>query len=859
MKNELQTFSFPLKALFNAFKSCSNWICSAYLAILLLIPGSLMASHDPAPVSDFDHLGMGTFSGSYSHSSTDHVWFVFNANAGDVINFSVTTTGWTSYCWLYSAPDNCVEIGESSDNGCLSLFQQNGPGSSTYTFSFTASTGQYAMQLDSYVGGSGSYTVIISGSTATTALCNSCAPSIAVKPPRPITHDQLGRATTYQNTNINGKGRTWDVVTPGSSVTLYSNWNSFYTGGAGCPGCITQHYIGIGGTNIELHCHGAGGGSGTINLTFTAPATPGIYYLTQTATWWYYCDQFGQPGFSNNYKDAIALIVVGCGQTDCPADITVNASTNACGAIVNYAPLASIDANDVSVLQQTSGYASGSLFPIGTTTNTFEANYNPACGSPTTCSFNVTVIDNVAPVISTCAVTRNVAGCNTGAISTPSYNESETGSSYSVFSSSPNNGVGSDNCAVTSVTYKDTKSGTCPTVVTRTWKLTDAAGNSKTCTQQININEPTVNFSCGTSVTMSSCSSSAIGSAYTTFLTSTTGSGGCNGSFTTTAPNNPPGICGGTVTATWTYVTDCSMNSCSRTFTVNAPATVTVTCPQNKNEDLCHTQSEINTSYSNWLNSLMFSGGCNASASNNGGAAPSRFGGSKTVTWTVTSSCQGPVTCSAVFSVSGADDDCDGLGNGCDQCPGGDDKIDNNNDGKPDCKYPPSNISQVINAWKCSSNTKVQVCSKSPGGYKTVCTYLSAVQNHINAGGYLGPCGNSGCGGGNLKQIEKNEFMTGEEVLYQYDLTASDYQGIEVYPNPAQNILYVKVQSNTGNPVELVLYNSFGQKLLVEKHVMNNQLELVIPIGITDYSNGLYFVKVMNGLEQNVKSFTIQK
>lgn len=215
--------------------------------------------------------------------------------------------------------------------------------------------------------------------------------------------------------------------------------------------------------------------------------------------------------------------------------------------------------------------------------------------------------------------------------------------------------------------------------------------------------------------------------------------------------------------------------------------------------------------------------------------------------------------CPNNYNPSQSDSDCDGVGDACDVCPGGNDQIDNNNDGRPDCKYPPSNINQVINAWKCSANTKVQVCSKSPGGYKTVCTYLSAVQNHINAGGYLGPCGNSGCGGGNLKRIEKNEFMSGEEVIYQYDLTASDYQGIEVYPNPAQNVLYVKVQSNTGNPVELVLYNSFGQKLHAENHSMNHQLELVIPVEISNFSNGLYFVKVMNGLEQNVKSFTIQK
>ena len=44
-----------------------------------------------------------------------------------------------------------------------------------------------------------------------------------------------------------------------------------------------------------------------------------------------------------------------------------------------------------------------------------------------------------------------------------------------------------------------------------------------------------------------------------------------------------------------------------------------------------------------------------------------------------------------------------------------------------------------------------------------------------------------------------------------------------------------------------------------KNHSMNHQLELVIPVEISNFSNGLYFVKVMNGLEQNVKSFTIQK
>ena len=785
---------------------CAKSIYLICFMFILCLPGSAFATHDPAPVSDVDYQGMGTFTGSYSHSSTDHVWFVFNAKVGDVINFSVTTPGWQSFCWLYSAPDNCVEIGDFSDDGTLNNFQAAGPGTSTYTFSFTASTAQYAMQLDSYLGGSGNYTVIISGSTVSTTLC--CHPTI----------------TCPANISLNSDPDLCSAIYnfPDDLVLQYNPTGSLC---GNTP--IAPSNQGLGFTAGNLTTVGlldwCNTGTLPIGKITASPTVPAGEYLTFTVSV-PGGTRFAKLNYDKTsylgtgptkasirssldaYSSDISMISVNPGGSQSlefnlsgmgPVSGSITFRIYFYGATVDYTDWADLDGTDrgkkgirlfaFSIASAVDCYGNvpdiqytnispSSTYPVGTTTITALATEQN--GGIASCKFKIIVTDAQAPNITKCPDNRTFSGCNTGVINSPAYNENETNSSFAAYSSSPNNGTAYDNCGITGVTYKDSKSGTCPIVVTRSWKVKDNAGNNKTCNQQISI---------------------------------------------------------------------------------NAPLVVITECPQNKNEGLCQTQEAINNSYSNWLNSIIFSGGCNAVASNNGGAAPSRYGGSKTVTFTVTSSCEGPVTCSAVFTVSGPDDDCDGVGNACDQCPGGDDKIDNNNDGKPDCKYPPSNINQIINAWKCSANTKVQVCSKSPGGYKTVCTYLSAVQNHIIAGGYLGPCGNSGCGGGNLKRIEKNEFMTGEEVLYQYDLTASDYQGIEVYPNPAQNILYVKVQSNTGNPVDLVLYNSFGQKLLVEKHVMNNQLELVIPIGITDYSNGLYFVKVMNGLEQNVKSFTIQK
>jgi hypothetical protein len=81
----------------------------------------------------------------------------------------------------------------------------------------------------------------------------------------------------------------------------------------------------------------------------------------------------------------------------CTANIIVNNDLGTCEAVVSYAaPAASDGCGGVSVTQ-TGGLASGSAFPIGTTTNTFEVTDD--CGNTSNCSFEVTVSDNEDPVV----------------------------------------------------------------------------------------------------------------------------------------------------------------------------------------------------------------------------------------------------------------------------------------------------------------------------------------------------------------------------------------------------------------------------------------------------------------------------
>ncbi|MEM7163005.1 MAG: HYR domain-containing protein [Bacteroidota bacterium] len=83
---------------------------------------------------------------------------------------------------------------------------------------------------------------------------------------------------------------------------------------------------------------------------------------------------------------------------ECSPNILVNTDPAICGAIVTYTfPTVSDNCpNEILVQTDNSGLASGSLFPVGTTS--IEYTVTDASGNSSTCSFDVTVEDNEAPV-----------------------------------------------------------------------------------------------------------------------------------------------------------------------------------------------------------------------------------------------------------------------------------------------------------------------------------------------------------------------------------------------------------------------------------------------------------------------------
>ncbi|HNB33923.1 MAG TPA: HYR domain-containing protein, partial [Bacteroidia bacterium] len=121
---------------------------------------------------------------------------------------------------------------------------------------------------------------------------------------------------------------------------------------------------------------------------------------------------------------------------------------------------------------QTAGLPSGSVFPVGTTTNTFQT--TDGVGLTSTCSFTVTVVDNQNPVI-TCPANITVNTPPGSCTAVVSYVVTAT-----------------DNCpGVTTALTGGLASGASFPIglTTVSWRATDAAGNISNCSFTVRVND----------------------------------------------------------------------------------------------------------------------------------------------------------------------------------------------------------------------------------------------------------------------------------------------------------------------------------------------------------------------------------
>jgi gliding motility-associated-like protein len=249
----------------------------------------------------------------------------------------------------------------------------------------------------------------------------------------------------------------------------------------------------------------------------------------------------------------------------CPGNITLNNDAGICGGTVSFAAPLTADNCPGSSATLISGFNSGSLFPIGTTTNTFEV--IDAASNTAQCSFDVTIIDTELPTI-ICPTNISV--------------NNDIGSCDAVVSfTAP---VGIDNCPGPSTTLFAgmTSGSTFPIgVSTVSYEVMDAAGNSAQCSFDIEVIDAELpSITCPTNLTLNS----GAGCGTTVFYTAPVGTDNCVGSTTSLITGLSSGsfFTGGLTTVTYEVV-DLAGNSsqCSFDITVVDQDPPTITCPAN--------------------------------------------------------------------------------------------------------------------------------------------------------------------------------------------------------------------------------------------------------------------------------------
>ncbi|MEB2777926.1 HYR domain-containing protein [Algoriphagus sp. D3-2-R+10] len=213
--------------------------------------------------------------------------------------------------------------------------------------------------------------------------------------------------------------------------------------------------------------------SGSVNfISNIAPGTVfevGTTMVTYTAT-----DGAGNQAtcsFTVTVNDTEAPIIT------CPASVSETVAFGETGKVINYATPTFSDNCTGAIIERTAGLASGSTFPVGPTTVTY--NVKDASGNVVECSFTVTITENadlINPVISNCPsniLVSNDSGTCGAAVSWTPPLATDNGGSVTLNS----NFEPGDNFPV----------GT--TIVIYT--AIDGAGNQATCTFEVKVIDDT--------------------------------------------------------------------------------------------------------------------------------------------------------------------------------------------------------------------------------------------------------------------------------------------------------------------------------------------------------------------------------
>jgi len=268
-----------------------------------------------------------------------------------------------------------------------------------------------------------------------------------------------------------------------------------------------------------------------------------------------------------------------------------------------------------------------SISIVSTVTNVAGCSYNvvrtwratDACGNNATCSQTINVVDTTAPTI-TCVANKNV----------------EAGAAFS-FDQPTATDIGGTNAI--SIVSTVTNAAGCSYSVTRTWRATDACGNSAQCSQTISVVDTTA-----PTITCVANKNVEAGAAFSFDQPTATDIGGTNSISIVSTVTNAAG-CSYNVVRTWRATDACGNSAqCSQTISMVDTTAPTITCVANKNVEAGAafgfdqpTATDVGgTNSISIVSTVTNAAGCSYSA---------------TRTWRATDACGNSATCSQTISV----------------------------------------------------------------------------------------------------------------------------------------------------------------------------------------------------------------
>ena len=110
-----------------------------------------------------------------------------------------------------------------------------------------------------------------------------------------------------------------------------------------------------------------------------------------------------------------------------------------------------------------------------------------------------------------------------------------------------------------------------------------------------------------------------------------------------------------------------------------------------------------------------------------------------------------------------------------------------------------------------------------------------------------------------LSSKNSNSKNTIEDVDANFSKTSIKGAELLLYPNPTQNSLFVKMSGHPQSTYQLEILNSMGEKISKHEYATNHEEDMTIQFDMSNYPNGLYFIRATVDGNKIIKSFSINK